>query len=110
MIRKSGYRFSEKIMRKPGSITTNVHVENSWATAGPNDAHLWLWIAALARTRLDLWERWSLKNDQRSEAVRSTNDCVVSVAVADPVKRSQDRPIIGSSENVMAIADCGLTK
>jgi hypothetical protein len=110
MIRKSGYRFSEKIMRKPGSITTNVHAENSWATAGPNDAHLRLWIPALARTTLDSWERWSLKSDQRSEAVRSTNDVVASVAVAEPVKRSQVIPIIGSSENTIVIAACGLTK
>ena len=46
----------------------------------------------------------------RSEAVRSTNDWVASVAVAEPVKRSHVMPIIGSSEKVMAIADCGLTK
>jgi hypothetical protein len=35
---------------------------------------------------------------------------VASVAVADPVKRSQTSPICGSSEKLIAIADCGLTK
>ena len=39
-----------------------------------------------------------------------TNDGVASVAVAEPVKRSEVMPIIGSSEKVMAIAACGLTK
>src|SRR5258708_37385590 len=47
---------------------------------------------------------------QRSDAVCITNDCVVSLAVADPVKRSQTSPICGSSEKPIAIAACGLTK
>src|SRR5207247_7701357 len=42
--------------------------------------------------------------------VRITNDWVASVAVADPVKRSQTSPICGSSEKVITIAACGLTK
>src|SRR5258708_4899917 len=47
---------------------------------------------------------------QRSDAVRITNDCVASLAIADPVKRSQTSPICGSSEKPIAIAACGLTK
>ena len=47
---------------------------------------------------------------QRSEAVRSTNDCVASVAVADPVNWSETSPICGSSEKLMAMAACGLAK
>src|ERR1700682_2307613 len=47
---------------------------------------------------------------QRSEAVRSTNDCVARTAVADPVKWSQTIPISGSSEKLIAIVACGLTK
>ena len=47
---------------------------------------------------------------QRSEAVCITKDCVASFAVADPEKRSVTIPICGSSEKVMAIAACGLTK
>src|SRR5258707_1297043 len=54
--------------------------------------------------------RGSTKTDQRSNAVRITNDCVARVAVADPVKRSHTSPICGSSEKLIAIADCGLTK
>ena len=46
----------------------------------------------------------------RSEAVRSTNDWVASVAVAEPEKRSHVMPIIGSSEKLMAIDACGLMK
>src|SRR3984957_517351 len=47
---------------------------------------------------------------QRSDAVRNTNDCVASVAVADPVNWSQTSPICGSSEKLMATAACGLAK
>src|SRR5258706_1446506 len=58
------------------------------------------------------WKRLGLfdETDHRSNAVRITNECVASVAVADPVKRSHTSPICGSSEKLMAIADCGLTK
>jgi hypothetical protein len=48
--------------------------------------------------------------NQRSDAVRITNDCVGNVAVADPVKWSELIPICGSSEKLIAITACGLTK
>src|SRR5260370_30855955 len=48
--------------------------------------------------------------DDRRSAVRITNECVASVAAADPVKRSHTSPICGSSEKLIAIADSGLTK
>ena len=58
------------------------------------------------------WKRLRVfdETDHRSSAVRITNECVASVAVADPVKRSHTSPICGSSEKLMAIADSGLTK
>src|SRR6476620_10698135 len=58
------------------------------------------------------WKRLRVfdETDHRSNAVRSTNECVASGAVADPVKRSHTSPICGSSEKLIAIADCGLTK
>src|SRR3977135_3520189 len=51
-----------------------------------------------------------LRGAQCSDAVRITNDCVASVAIADPVKRSQSSPTCGSSEKLIAIAASGLTK
>src|SRR3984893_16376306 len=47
---------------------------------------------------------------QRSDAVRITNDCVASVAIAGPVNRSLTIPICGSSEKLIATTACGLTK
>jgi len=47
---------------------------------------------------------------QRKDAVCVTKDCVASLAVADPVKRSLSIPICGSSEKAMAIAACGFAK
>src|SRR6202051_5041876 len=47
---------------------------------------------------------------QRSDAVRSTKDCVVSGVMAGPVKRSQLSPICGSSEKLIAIVTSGLRK
>src|ERR1700730_11355788 len=43
-------------------------------------------------------------------AVRSTNEVVSSVVMAEPEKRSQLIPSIGSSEKLIAITACGLTK
>src|SRR5665647_1108457 len=61
---------------------------------------------------LNLRQRLRLRRSgaQRSDAVRITKDCVARVAVAYPVKRSQTIPICGSSEKVIAITACGLTK
>src|SRR6266851_5103488 len=47
---------------------------------------------------------------QCSDAVRITNDCVASVAIAGPVNRSLTIPICGSSEKLIATMACGLTK
>ena len=47
---------------------------------------------------------------QRSAAVRNAKDSVDSLAVAEPVNRSVVMPSIGSSEKLMAMAACGLTK
>ena len=70
------------------------------------------WIAGLSgsQTRGVLMPGNNGALAQRSEAVCITKDCVASFAVADPEKRSVTIPICGSSEKVMAIAACGLTK
>ena len=46
------------------------------------------------------------RNDQRSDAVRITNDWVASVAMADPVNWSLTRPICGSSEKFIVTVAC----
>src|SRR5258707_1628720 len=58
------------------------------------------------------WKRLRVfdETDHRSSAVRITNECVASVAVADPVKRAHTSPICGSAEKIIAIADSGVTK
>jgi len=63
-------------------------------------------VKAIARSP----KRLSVAMSQRSDAVRITNDCVASVAIADPVNRSQSTPICGSSEKLIATMACGLTK
>ncbi len=42
--------------------------------------------------------------------MRSTNEVVSIVVIAEPEKRSQLIPSIGSSENLIATVACGLTK
>src|SRR5712664_85665 len=70
-----------------------------------------VWVLAFARTTLEWWKRFVPdENDQRSDAVRITNDWVASVAMADPVKWSLTSPICGSSEKLIVTVACGLTK
>src|SRR5258705_6677753 len=62
------------------------------------------------RFREDDAELAGTLGNQRSDAVRITNDSVSSRAVAEPVKRSVTIPSIGSSEKLIAMIACGLTK
>ena len=72
-----------------------------------DDARIAVMGPRLRGTTADLRKR---ERAQRSDAVRITNDCVSSRAVAEPVKRSVTSPSVGSSEKLIATIACGLTK